>query len=109
MNDRRSPFPFFSASSISRTECRYGTFTSDVHVAAGSPLAAVSDAAAIVGRDHDVPFLQEILVKAVVNGVIPLDVPAVVVLIDAVAMNPDDGRMLLAAIEILGNEEPRRH
>src|SRR5205823_13822815 len=82
---------------------------SDVHVDAGSPLTAVADAAAVIGRDYHVAFLKEVLVKAVVNGVIPLYVPAVVVLVDAVAVDPHDGGMLLVAIEILGNEEPRRY
>src|SRR5260370_15635320 len=44
--------------------------------------------------------------KAVVNGVVSLDVPAIVVLVHAVAVNPNDRGMLFSAVEILGDEEP---
>ena len=47
--------------------------------------------------------------KAVVNGVISLYVPAVVVLIHAVAVNPDDGRMFFDRIQIFWNKQPARH
>ena len=67
----------------------------DVHVDAFAPRGAVADAAAVVGREDDVALLQQVLVEAVVDGVVPLHVPAVVVLVDAVAVHPDDRRMLL--------------
>ncbi len=63
----------------------------------------------MVGRDDDVSLLQQILVEAVVDGVVPLHVPAVVVLVHAVAVNPHDGRVLLRAIQILRHEQPGRH
>src|SRR5258708_7918285 len=44
--------------------------------------------------------------KAVVNGVVSLDVPAIVVLVHTVAVNPNDRRMLFGAVEIFGDEEP---
>ena len=47
--------------------------------------------------------------KAVVDGVIALHVPAVVVLIHAVAVDPDDRGMLLRSIEVSGDEQPGRH
>src|SRR6266403_1533617 len=39
MNETRSPFPFFSSSSMRRTEWRYGTFTSDVPCSTSSARA----------------------------------------------------------------------
>src|SRR5438874_2110496 len=124
MNDTRSPFPFFSSSSMSRTECRYGTLTSDVPCSTSSgrssrstcesgdafaPVAAIADAAAVIGRDHDVALLQQVLMEAVIHGVVPLHVPTVVVLVHAVAVDPDDGRVLLRSIEVLRHEQPRGH
>jgi hypothetical protein len=47
--------------------------------------------------------------KAVVDRVIPLHVPAVVVLVHAVAVNPHDRRMLPGPIKILRHEQPTRH
>ena len=44
--------------------------------------------------------------NAVVHGVVSLDVPAVIVLIHAIAVNPEDGGMLFCTVEIFGNKEP---
>src|SRR5262245_54046226 len=65
----------------------------DVHVDALPPLAAITDTAAVIGCDHHISVLEEILMDAVIDRIVPLNVPAVVILIDAVAMDPDDGRM----------------
>ena len=73
----------------------------DVHVDVVAPVAAVADAAAIVRRDDDIALLQQVLMKLVVHGFVAVRVPAVVVLVHAVRMNPHDGRVLLRAIEIL--------
>ena len=81
----------------------------DVHVHALPPRLAVPDAAPIIGREDHVALLQQVLVEAVINGVVPLHVPAVVVLIDAVTVDPYDGRMLLRSIEVSRHEEPSRY
>src|SRR3954463_14464035 len=47
--------------------------------------------------------------EAVVNGVIPLHVPAIVVLIDAIAMNPNYRWMLFGAVKVLGYKYPCGH
>ena len=86
-----------------------GVVAADVHVDVVAPVAAVADAAAIVGRDDDVALLQQVLMKLVIHGFVAVRVPAVVVLIHAVGMNPDDRGMLLRAVEILRHEEPRGH
>src|SRR5580698_11642943 len=44
--------------------------------------------------------------NAVVDGVISLHVPAVIVLIHAVSMNPHDGGMLHVFIDVFWDEEP---
>jgi len=64
-----------------------------VHVDAFAPIPAVANAPAIIGSEDDMPLLKQILVKAVIDGVVPLQVPAVVILVHAVAVDPDDGRM----------------
>ena len=86
-----------------------GVLAADVHVDAFTPRLAVADAAAIVRHDHDVALLQQVLMEAVIHGVIALHVPAVVALVHAVAVNPDNRRMLLGVIEPLRHEQPRRH
>ncbi len=47
--------------------------------------------------------------KAVVHRVVPLHVPAIIVLVHAVTMNPDDRRVFFCAIQILGHEQPPGH
>ena len=47
--------------------------------------------------------------KAVVDGVVALHVPAVVVLVHAVAVDPDDRRMLFRPVQTLRHEQPRRN
>jgi hypothetical protein len=44
--------------------------------------------------------------NAVVDGVIALDVPAIVVLVHAVAVNPENRGMLDVFVDVLRNEEP---
>jgi hypothetical protein len=44
------------------------------------------------------------LMKAVIDSVVALYVPAVIILIAAVAVNPNDGRMLFAALQIFRRE-----
>src|ERR1700722_1094287 len=46
---------------------------------------------------------------AVVDSVISLYVPAIVVLVDAVAMDPHDRGMFLGAIKVFGNKQPCRY
>src|SRR5579883_1832877 len=86
--------------------CILGILAADVHINAVAPGAAIADAAPVIGREYDIAFLQKILMKAVIYGIITLHVPAVVILVDSVAVNPNDRCMLLAAIEIFGNEQP---
>ncbi len=81
----------------------------DVHVHRFAPCGPVSDAAAVVGREHDVALLQQVLMEGIVDRVVPLHVPAVVVLVHAVAVNPQDGRMLSCLVESLRHEQIRRH
>ena len=81
----------------------------DVHIHAFAPDPAVADAAAIIRRDHDISLLQQILMKAVINGVVPLHVPPVIILVDAVAVDPHDCRVFARSIEVLRDEQPRRH
>jgi hypothetical protein len=50
--------------------------------------------------------LKKILMDAVVNGVVPLHVPAVVVLVYAVTVDPHDRGMFFGAIEIFGDKKP---
>src|SRR5690349_10826570 len=45
--------------------------------------------------------------NAVVHGVVSLDVPAVIVLIHTVAVDPQNRGMFFGAVEILGNKKPR--
>src|SRR2546421_9383379 len=79
-------------------------FSSHIHVDTGAPIAAIADASAIVGGEDHVTFLEKILMNAVVHGVVSLDVPAVIVLIHAIAVNPEDGGMFFCAVEIFGHE-----
>src|SRR5687767_10235623 len=81
----------------------------DVHVNALAPVATVADAPAVVGREDHIALLEQILVKAVVDGVVALHVPAVVALIHAVAVNPHDRRMRARSIEVLRYEQPTRY
>ncbi len=80
----------------------------NVHVDALAPGRSVPDAAAIVGRQHDVALLCEVLMEAVVDGVVALDVPAVVVLIHTVAVNPDDGGVFLGSVKKFRHKQIRR-
>src|SRR4029453_11082889 len=70
----------------------------DVHVDAFPPRRSVADAPTVVRGDDDVALLEEILVEAVVDGVVALHVPAVVVLVHAIAVDPDHRRMFLRAV-----------
>src|SRR5207247_1984912 len=83
-----------------------GVVAADVHVDAVAPVAPVADAAAIVRSEDNVALLQQVLMKAVVDGVVSLHVPAAIVLIYAITVDPNDGGMLFRAVEILGDEEP---
>ena len=71
-------------------------------------VAAVSDAAAIVGHEHDVSLGNEELVERVVHPVVAADMPAVIVLRDPVAMYPDDGGMPDGTVEPVRHEEIAR-
>ena len=77
----------------------------DVAVDPLPEIAAVADASAIVGHEHDVPLRNEELVERVVHPVIAPEVPAVVVLGDPVAVDPDDGGMPDGTVKPLGDEE----
>src|ERR1039458_6747338 len=46
--------------------------------------------------------------KTVIHGIVPLDMPAVVILIDAVPVNPDDRGMSLCLIQVFWNKQPAR-
>ena len=70
----------------------------NVHVDARAPLAAIPDAAAVVGRDHHIPFLKQKLMKAVVDRVVTLHVPAVIVLVDAIAVD-GKGRVFISDVK----------
>jgi hypothetical protein len=61
-----------------------GVVAADVHVHVVAPVAAVADAAAVVGRDDDVALLQQVLMELVVDRLIPIGMEAVVVHVDAV-------------------------
>src|SRR3989304_5234454 len=119
-------FPRLRTASMRRTECTQATLRPEgpwrtrtarpgrrahgVLPAAGPedafpPLSPVADTAAVVRCYHHVALLEEVLVKGVVHRVVPLHVPAVVVLVVAVSMDPDDRRVLARPIEVLRNEE----
>ena len=89
--------------------CVFGIIAADIHVNSVAPISAISNAATIVGRKDYVALLQQILMIAVVDGVVSLHVPAVIVLIYSVTMDPNDGCMLFTAVEIPGDKEPARH
>src|SRR5207249_8515179 len=86
-----------------------GVVAANVHVHSVAPVAAITDTAAIIRRQHYVPLLEQILMEAVIHGIVPLHVPSIVVLVDSVAVNPNDCRILFAAVEIPGYEQPRGH
>jgi hypothetical protein len=72
-----------------------------------TPLFPVPDAPAVIHTDDDVALLDQVLVKTVIHGVVALDVPAVIVLVHAVAVNPNEGRMTARRVEPRRNEQVR--
>ena len=82
-----------------------GILAADVHVHALAPGTSVANAAAIVGHKHHVALLQQVLVDAGIHRVVPLHMPAVVVLVHAVAVNPHNGRVLAQGYRLAGGKE----
>src|ERR1700728_530288 len=73
-----------------------------------APVSAVAGTAPIIWSENYITLLSKILAHGVVHPVVA-GMPSKVVLIGSRTMHPDNGRMLLRAIEMLTHHERCRH